>query len=57
MRTITIYREDMNSTLHGNLFDSLLEQLGIATHTEIAGRLIDNEIDEVTISVTHATTN
>ena len=29
MHRITIYREDMNNPLHGNLFESLLEDLGI----------------------------
>ena len=51
MKTITIYREDMNNSLHGNLFNSLLEDLGVATHTLVAGRMIDNEIEEITLNI------
>ena len=49
MKATTIYREDMNNELHGNLFDSLLDDLGIETHTMVAGRPIDREIDSITI--------
>ncbi len=51
MKSTTIFREDMNNKLHGNLFDSLLEDLGIDTHVMVAGRWIDREINEVTIRV------
>ena len=49
MKSTTIYREDMNNELHGNLFDSLLDDLGIETYTMVAGRPIDREIDSITI--------
>ena len=52
MKSTTIYREDMNNELHGNLFDELLDDLGIETHAIVAGRSIDREISEVTISLT-----
>jgi hypothetical protein len=55
MKSVTIYREDMNNKLHGNLFDSLLDDLGIETHTIVAGRPIDREIGEVTIWVSGST--
>lgn len=51
MKSTTIYREDMNNELHGNLFDELLDDLGIETHAIVAGRSIDREISEVTIWV------
>ena len=54
MKAITIYREDMNNELHGNLFDGLLDDLGIETHVTVAGRPIDREISEVTIWVQSA---
>ena len=41
----------MNNSLHGNLFNSLLEDLGVATHTLVAGRMIDNEIEEITLNI------
>ena len=53
-KRITIYREDMNNPLHGNLFNSLLEDLGIETHALVAGRHIDREIDNVTLTVVDA---
>ena len=49
MKSITIYREDMNNELHGNLFDSLLDDLGIETHAIVDGRPIDRGLEEVTI--------
>ena len=55
MRAITIYRDDMNNPIHGNLFDSLLEDLGIETHVTVAGKLINREIDSVDIVVMRAT--
>ena len=55
MRSITIYRDDMNNRIHGNLFDSLLEDLGIETHVTVAGKSIDREIDSVDIVVMRAT--
>lgn len=54
MKSTTIYREDMNNELHGNLFDELLDDLGIETHAIVAGRSIDREISEVTIWVQSA---
>ena len=45
MRSITIYRDDMNNPIHGNLFDSLLEDLGIETHVTVAGKSINREIE------------
>ena len=55
MKTVTIYRDDMNNSIHGNLFDSLLEDLGIETHVTVAGKLINREIDSVDIVVMSAT--
>ena len=52
MHRITIYREDMNNPLHGNLFESLLEDLGIETHVKVAGRWIDKELESVDLFVT-----
>ncbi len=51
-KQITIYREDMNNSLHGNLFNSLLTDLGVQTHTIVAGREVDREIDHVILTVT-----
>jgi len=51
MKTITLYREDFNNPLHPNLFNNLLEDLGIETHVVVAGRTVDREIDEVEIRV------
>jgi len=55
MKSITIYREDMNNELHGNLFDSLLDDLGIESHTIVDGRPIDRGLEEVTIYVSGST--
>lgn len=55
MRSITIYRDDMNNPIHGNLFDSLLEDLGIETHVTVAGKSINREIESVDIVVMSAT--
>jgi len=52
--TITIYKEDIHNPLHPNIWESMLEDLGVATHTEVAGRMIDNEITEVTLTVSNA---
>jgi len=49
MKSTTIYREDMNNKLHGNLFDSLLDDLGIETYIIVDGRPIDRKIDSITI--------
>lgn len=54
MKTITIFREDMNNELHGNMFNSLLEDLGIDTHIVVGGRAIDREIDQIDITVASA---
>jgi len=51
MRLLTLFRDDFNNPIHGNLFDSLLEDLGIETHVVVAGRSINREIDEVTLTV------
>jgi len=51
MKKVTIYRDDMNNPLHGNLFNSLLEDLGIATHKLIDGRYVDMGVDEITLTV------
>jgi hypothetical protein len=48
---ITIYREDMNNRLHGNMFNGLLEDLGINTTVVVNGKAIEREIDEITLSV------
>ncbi len=53
-RMITIYREDMNNSLHGNLFNGLLEDLGINTHVMVGGRSIDREIESVELQVVKA---
>ncbi len=55
MRSITIYRADMNNQIHGNLFNSLLEDLGIETHVTVAGKSINREIESVDIVVMSAT--
>ena len=55
MRSITIYRDDMNNRIHGNLFDSLLEDLGIETHVTVAGKSINREIESVDIVVSSVT--
>jgi len=55
MKTVTIYRDDMNNSIHGNLFDSLLEDLGIETHVTVAGKSINREIESVDIVVMRAT--
>jgi hypothetical protein len=55
MKTVTIYREDMNNRIHGNLFNSLLEDMGIETHVTVAGKLINRDIDSVDIVVMSAT--
>ena len=55
MRSTTIFRDDMNNPIHGNLFGSLLEDLGIETHVTVAGRSINREIDSVDIVVMSAT--
>jgi hypothetical protein len=55
MRSITIYRDDMNNQIHGNLFNSLLEDLGIETHVTVAGKSINREIESVDIVVMSAT--
>ena len=55
MKTVTIYRDDMNNRIHGNLFISLLEDLGIETHVTVAGKSINREIDSVDIVVMSAT--
>ena len=55
MKTVTIYRDDMNNRIHGNLFNSLLEDLGIETHVTVAGKSINREIDSVDIVVMSAT--
>jgi len=52
--TITLYKEDIHNPLHPNLWEGVLEDLGIDTHTNVAGRMIDNEITEVTLTVTNA---
>ena len=54
MKTITIYRDDMNNKVHGNLFDSMLEDLGIETHVIVAGRTINRKIASVEIVVANA---
>ncbi len=51
MKTITLYREDFNNPLHPDIFNNLLEDLGIETHVVVAGRTINREIDEVEITV------
>ncbi len=51
MKTVTLYREDFNNPLHPDIFDHLLEDLGIDTHVVVAGRAIDREVDEVTLTV------
>lgn len=51
MKTITLYKEDISNPLHPNLWEGILEDLGVETHTVVAGRSIDKEISEVTIRV------
>ena len=51
MKTVTIYREDMNNPLHGNLFDSLLEDLGIDPYVTVAGKVVHRGIESVDITV------
>ncbi len=51
MKTITLYRDDFAGSSFANIFDGILEDLGVETHTTVAGRSISNEIDEVTIRV------
>ena len=55
MKNVTLYREDFNNPLHPDLFDHLLEDLGIDTHVVVAGRAIDREISEVTITAASVT--
>ena len=51
MKQITLYKEDINNPMHPNLWNGILEDLGVDTHTMVAGRSHDNEIDSVTLSV------
>ena len=55
MPLITIYRDDMNNPIHGNLFENLLTDLGIDAYAKINGRSIDKGINCVDIVVTNAT--
>jgi hypothetical protein len=52
MRIVTLYKDDLarDSVMS---WDGLLENLGVETHTIVAGRTIDKEIESVEISVGH----
>jgi len=51
MKYVTLYREDFNNPLYGDVFNLMLEDLGIETHTLVAGRNIDREIQSVDLVV------
>ena len=51
MQTLVLYKEDINNPLHPFLWESMLEELGIDTHVQVAGRSVDLEITEVTLDV------
>jgi hypothetical protein len=55
MKTITLYKDDFSgNALHPNMWENTLEDLGIETHTVVAGRSINNEYNEVTLTVVGA---
>ena len=51
MKTLTLYREDFNNPLHPDLWDSMLEDLGIDTHVKANGKTIPLDIESVTLRV------
>jgi hypothetical protein len=50
MKYLTLYKDDI---AHGSVmsWDGLLGNLGVETHTIVAGRTIDKEIDSVTVAI------
>ncbi len=56
MKTIILYKDDFkhNCFGFGMSWEGLLEDLGIETHEVVAGRRIDKELEEVTITVVKA---
>ena len=52
-KLLTLYREDFSNPLHPDLFNGILDGLGIDTHVKVRGQgWIDREIGEVTVTVT-----
>jgi hypothetical protein len=50
-KSVTIYRDDMNNEMFGNMFEFVLDSLGVDTHAMIDGRYVKRDIDSVTLCV------
>jgi len=54
MKTVVLYETDFAGNGTGMSWDSFLESVGIESSTVVGGRIIDKDIDAVTIVVASA---
>ena len=55
MKTVILYKSDLNDSGYGIGWDGLLDAVGIDTHSVVNGKIVSNEIEEVEIVVHSAT--
>jgi predicted secreted Zn-dependent protease len=53
MNTVILYRSDFAENGISMSWEAFLESVGVETHTKVAGRYIDKEIETVTLTVSN----
>ena len=55
MKTVILYKNDLDSSGLGIGWDGLLDAVGIDTHSVVNGKIVSNDVEEIEIVVHSAT--
>ena len=55
MKTVILYKSDLDDSGLGIGWDALLDAVGIDTHSVVNGKIVSNDVEEIEIVVHSAT--
>ena len=55
MKTVIMYKSDLDNSGYGIGWDGLLDAVGIDTHSVVNGKIVSNDVEEIEIVVHSAT--
>ena len=55
MKTVILYKSDLDDSGLGIGWDGLLDAVGIDTHSGVNGKIVSNDVEEIEIVVHSAT--
>ena len=55
MKTVILYKSDLDNSGLGIGWDGLLDAVGIDTHSVVNGKIVSNDVEEIEIVVHSAT--